>query len=376
MRCSKYFSYCLILFFFLTKVNAKDIEIFAIPGGVYNLPKSLHNVRIKIIGSGSQTAPFRILGDSNKSVMTGESSIFCIASYVSIENVIFSNNNIDPANKALVRIGTVTSNSTKNVVIKKCDFRFLKVFPDSDIITQFFWIQATAPKTIIDQCTFEGKQNRLPIIHIDAGYQGNIISNCIFKNVKSRAKGALEAIRVGLTKGSSNCKIINNTFSNYFGDSETISIKADGASIIGNKFIKCRSGVCIRWGDNCTIKSNSFINTISPVRIAGSGNRIEKNVFRGQERGITLMKGGPSYKAIKSLTIIDNIFYDGFYLRILESENSFTLPENIKLKGNKKMQNGKKVIIKDRLINSDFFKKDFKNETRKDRIKAFKYSVN
>jgi hypothetical protein len=88
------------------------------------------------------------------------------------------------------------------------------------------------------------------------------------------------------------------------------------------------------------------------------------------------MKGGPSYKAIKSLTIIDNTFYDGFYLRILESENSFTLPENIKLKGNKKMQNGKKVIIKDRLINSDFFKKDFKNETRKDKIKAFKYSVN
>lgn len=377
--------YCILLFLLaINSDDVKQIKIVAEPGKTYYLQENVENTRIIITGQGSVEKPFVISGLKNNTKLSGSSHIYCKANNVIIQNISFVNNNISyKGNEALIKIGDKKL-SVKGVTVKDCDFIYSDIFPDKDKETQFFWIKVTAENTIVDNCVFEGKQNRLPIIHVDANKKGNIIKYSTFKNVKSRKGEALEAIRVGLTDGTSGCKILNNKFINYHGDSETVSCKADDVVIEGNEFIDSRSGVSLRWADNCVIKNNQFLNTVSPIRISGSGHVISGNRFEGKyTRNISLMKGAQLkqnevklYKPAKNIIIEDNTFNAPLELRLLEMKETSVLPDNIVLKNNSLKVKGNETKMKNQTINSAFFSnKNIKPEVRKDNSKVFTYPI-
>lgn len=376
--------YFFLIVLCLIESNTKELNIIAEPGKTYYLPGDVANVRVVVTGKGSVDKPFVISGLKNKSKFLGRSNIYCKASNVILQDINFVNNNISyKGNEALIKIGDKKLN-VSNVTIKNCKITYTNKFIDKDKETQFFWIRITAENTIIDNCTFEGKQNRLPIIHIDANRKGNVIKNSTFKNVNSRKGEALEAIRVGLADGASNCKIVNNKFINYHGDSETISCKADGILIESNMFTDSRSGVSLRWADNCIINNNRFLNTINPVRISGSGHLIRGNHFEGKyTRNISLMKGVKLkanevklYKPVKNIKIEKNTFNAPLEFRVLEVGEASVWPEDVILENNYLKIDGKVTKMKDLTIKSKFFlQKEVKYEIRKDKSKVYTYHI-
>ncbi|MES2268138.1 MAG: chondroitinase-B domain-containing protein [Bacteroidota bacterium] len=319
--------------------KADDIRINATPGQVYNLPAILNDTHIIITGSGSSGAPFILAGSGSKTTLSGNSSIFITGDFITVRNLSFINNQINyRENEALMQIGT-KKNAANNNTISNCDFRYTGTFPDMDVRSQFYWIEFFGKTNVVDKCIFEGKQNRLPVIHVNSkGWTGdnNTISNCIFKNVKSRKGEALEAIRVGFGNSRSNCKIINNNFVNYFGDSETISCKSSGVNVSGNTFTNCRSGVSLRLGDSCQINNNKFTNTVWPIRVSGAGHVISNNVFDSPTSSITFMKGGNgcTYKTVDNIIVNDNVFVGRLDIKVLQSSDCDEVPKSIVMRNN------------------------------------------
>ncbi|MCQ6960947.1 chondroitinase-B domain-containing protein [Mucilaginibacter aquariorum] len=368
-----------LAFVSISAVMADDIHINAAPGQVYNLPASLNDTHIIITGSGSSGAPFIVAGAGGKTTLRGNSSIIVTGDFITIRNVSFVNNQINYRDyEALIQIGT-KKNSANNNTISNCDFQYTGTFPDMDVKSQFYWIEFFGKTNLVDKCTFEGKQNRLPVIHVNSkGWTGdnNTISNCIFKNVKSRKGEALEAIRIGFGNSRSNCKIINNNFFNYFGDAETISCKSNGVIVSGNTFTDCRSGVSLRLGDSCQIINNKFTNTVWPVRISGTGHVISNNVFDSPASSITFMKGGNgcSYKAVDNITVNDNVFVGKLDLKVLQSSDCDELPKGVLMRNNFLYTNGLyKIAEGDYGSVMHGMSPAFKART--DGVKEFKYSM-
>jgi len=154
--------------------------------------------------------------------------------------------------------------------------------------------------------------------------------------VKPRVGEALEAIRVGLGNARSNCRILNNKFINYAGDSETISCKSNGVTIASNYFKDCRSGVSLRLSDSSIIENNRFVNTTWPVRISGIGHTITKNVFDSPTSSITFMTGGANcvYKAVNGININDNVFVGKIILKVLRSGKCDVAPVGLNVQNN------------------------------------------
>ena len=228
--------FTLICFFFSIVCFGREIKITAESGKSYILPDRLVDTRIIIVGIVDKNSPF-ILSGNGKTQLLGNSSIQCTTSNIIIKDLNFVNNLITyKESDALISIGSAKKNIS-NIVITNCHMSYIGKFPDKDVSSQFFWIKLSGRDVSVDKCLFEGKQNRLPIIHVESGKRAIVISNCIFKNVSCRKGEALEAIRIGLADGDSDCKIIKNEFLNYHGDSETISCKASGILIENNKFI-------------------------------------------------------------------------------------------------------------------------------------------
>jgi poly(beta-D-mannuronate) lyase len=315
----------------VTPCFAGDIRINARPGEIYKLPSSLNDTHIYITGGGAAGAPFVLAGAVGKTVMNGNSFILITGDYITVQNLSFINNNIAYRdNEALVQMGT-KKNSANNVIIRNCDFDYPDAFNDRDIATQFYWIEFFGRNDLVDYCTFQGKQNRLPVIHVNSRtWQGddNEISNCTFQNVKPRKGEALEAIRVGFGNSRSNCKIVNNKFINYSGDSETISCKSNGVIITGNTFIGCRSGVSLRLSDSSQISNNKFTNSREPIRVSGVGHSITNNIFDSGQTSLIFMKagGGCSYKQASDINVSDNIFVGEFAVKFIETKDCGIMP--------------------------------------------------
>ena len=327
------------LLILLQSCKATDLHITAKAGGVYMLPATLSDTHIIITGRGSSSQPFVINGVSGKTELRGDSYIRIMGDYIIVNKVSFINNNINfLSSQALMEVGTKKQLSN-HVTIRDCSFNYTGQFNDLDKASQFYWILISGKGDLVDNCVFEGKQNRLPVIHVNAfNWDGdsNIISNCTFQNVKPRVGEALEAIRVGLGNARSNCRILNNKFINYAGDSETISCKSNGVTIASNYFKDCRSGVSLRLSDSSIIENNRFVNTTWPVRISGIGHTITKNVFDSPTSSITFMTGGANcvYKAVNGININDNVFVGKIILKVLRSGKCDVAPVGLNVQNN------------------------------------------
>lgn len=318
---------------------ARDLYITAKPGGTYNLPAVLNDTKIVIDGYGSSESPFTVTGVAGKTTINGNSAILVVGNYITVQNVSFINNNINyRESEALLQLGD-KKRAVLGDAIRNCDFNYTNVFDDQDKATQFYWVEIYGRNNVVDYCTFQGKQNRLPIIHVNSHSwtgEDNTISNCTFQNVKARKGEALEAIRVGLGDSRSNCRIINNKFMNYFGDSETVSCKSNGVLIEGNTFTNCRSGVSLRLSDSSVIKNNKFM-TKAGVRISGIGHVITNNVFDSPDfSSIIFMRGGDAcnYKRVNGVDISDNIFMGKFEMQVLKTKNCPSPPEGVTIHHN------------------------------------------
>lgn len=374
-----------LLIIFILAINscvAKNIIIQAKPGGKYVLPQDVKDYQISIIGSGSQDSPFYLVG--NNTILSGNSyiKISNTTSNIVIKNLTFKNNNIDYKNStSLIEIGNSKKSVINNILIDNIDCLFNdKSFVDNDKQTQFHWINIFGNNVTITNSVFEGKRNRLPIIHINSNFKNVVVENSIFKNVAARPGEALEAIRIGLGDGQSNALIKNNTFENYFGDSETISVKADGVKIDNNKFINSRSGVSLRLSNNSIITNNRFDNVANPIRVAGKNHLIQGNFFNTDlgNTSIIIMLGGANYKQVDNLEIKSNTYSKEPTLNFIEMPNNNSLPTNVKFSNN--IINGQssvssKIVQKELNSNVDLTRSTLGNgKLRKDNSKI--YSIN
>ncbi len=360
----------LINILFLSACSSPNrLEIKATPGGIYYLPAKVENVHIFVTGEALSNKPFRIVGTKNRTEILGNSfiKISGVASNISIENVKFINNVInEKESSALIEIGQAHKYTVTDISIKNSEITYTQKFNDQDVATQFFWIKVSANNVRITRCQFENKQNRLPIIHVDANYLNVVIENSAFLNVMPRKGEALEAIRIGLIDGNTNTIIRHNRFSNYHGDAETISCKADGVNISDNVFENSRSGVSVRFANSCIIKNNTFINTINPVRVAGRNNRIIGNTFKGSENSIVLMVGGKdnspygyTYPPVNDLSIIGNTFSENNYsLLLIRSGKDSILPDKVRYESNYSAIKSKKIKLLNRELTSNDFEFD------------------
>lgn len=330
----QYLSLLVLLSLITSPSLGASLIVEASPGKVYQLPDTLRNTHVIITGNGSPKANFKLRGAKGFTVLTGNSSIEVRGNHIIIEHLIFSNNELDfTKNQALVQVGNSKFNA-QYITLRDCQFRYTRKFNDRDTKSQFFWIQVFGQNSLIESCSFEGKQNRLPILHFNAddwAPDNNIVSTCIFRNVPSRLGEALEAIRIGHGNSRSNSKIIDNQFINYAGDSETISCKSNGIFINGNIFTNCRSGISMRLSDSSEVANNVFKDTIWPIRVSGIGHVIKNNIFDGTTSSIALMKGGSScsYKPVDELLIKNNIFFRLAELKVLQTDECNEMPGNL-----------------------------------------------
>lgn len=354
--------------------NGKVIEIVATPGGNYTLPKKLEDTHIYIRGSGSKEKKFKLLGaGTDGSMMTGNSFIKAIASNVIIENIHFQNNDIRFIDsEALLQIGQ------KDITSDNIEVRNLKFTHDVNLVdlgkkTQFQWIKVYASNVLIERCLFEGKKNRLPVIHVEANYPGVIIADNIFRNILPRKEEALEAISIGYMSGTSDCLILRNIFDNCKGDSETISCKANGIRIHENTFRNSRSGVSIRWGDNIEVVKNNFSQVPTQIRITGRGHIIKFNTFEHQVNGhIVLMKGDKSYREVSNIFIDDNTFIDEPRIAVLETSKSNNWPSDIYFRNN--VYRGK--IIPSKKLPISFFRYQYLESKKTGKnLKSYFYNL-
>ena len=241
------FVFLFVFLFISSYIDSQTlVNIDAEPGGSYFI-KRAHNINLLVSGSGSVDSPFVI--DGRGISLTGDSHIRLSnqSSNIIIKNIKFVNNEISHRKSTgIIEVGQNKKSLVNNIIIQNIEFYFKNSsFSDKDKKTQFYWIRISGNNILVKNCIFEGKRNRLPIIHIDSGFENVLIKRNIFKNVPSRVGEALEAIRVGLEDGKCDTRITENTFLRYSGDSETISIKASGVQVDNNQFIDCRSGVVL-----------------------------------------------------------------------------------------------------------------------------------
>jgi parallel beta-helix repeat protein len=354
-------------------VNTKTLIIEATPNGRYVLPKVLINTHIFIRGNGKSDRRFVVTGAEGKSELKGDSFIVVSGSYITFSDIRFLNNEIRfSESEALISIGSKKKKSNE-VSVVNCEFIYNLQFNDLDMESQFFWIKLHGNKLVVDSCRFAGKQNRLPIVHVDANGMDNKITNSLFGNVKERKRGALEAIRIGLANGPSNCRVEGNMFEDYHGDSETISVKADGVVLVNNRFINCRSGISLRAADNCVVANNEFIKTTWPLRISGANHLIENNFFNGGKIGsITLMVGGKSYRQVSNLKVDKNVFVDVACIRVLQQSASSLFPKAVVFNSNL-LYNSKVFELKSLKANTRFGANSRINKLRKDGITEHRY---
>lgn len=340
----------LFLFIFWgASLKAKTIYVEAVPGGSVLLPESIKDAKVIVSGQGRADAPFIIGSKGKKSILTGESFIKIgnQCKNIVIRDIEFLNNLIKyRESTSLIEVGDSKRSEIENIIIERTEFIFNKPFVDKGKGTQFHWINIFGNNVTVKDCIFKGKRNRLPIIHINSNFKDVLIENNVFKDVPPRNGGALEAIRIGLIDGPSNALIINNKFLNYHGDSETISIKADNVRVIGNEFTACRSGISIRYADNCIINKNIFNNTTTPLRMVGTGHLVFNNVFNENESSssITFMMGGQYYPDVKDITFYGNVFNtEKFILRMIQFPNHNEPPKDLRFEdnyfNNKKLKN-------------------------------------
>ena len=347
--------------FFSCKSQKMLIE--ATPGNEYILPKVNKNIKIILSGKGSKEKPFTLKGQKGSSEILGGSYIVLTpgTSHVIIKDLLFKNNNIKYQNStALIEIGKTKNSKIENILIDNIKIKNTKKFKDNDVATQFHWININATDVTVTNSEFVNKQNRLPIIHIGSNYEGIKIINSVFSDVSEREGEALEAIRIGLTEGNSNALISNNIFRNYFGDSETISVKANGPQIVDNTFINSRSGVSIRYADNVIIKDNLFNNVAHAVRISGKEHIIENNSFYNtKSRYITFMGGGKNYPRAENIIIRNNNFQDKFILYVIDHTINILPPKNITFENN--YING--ILLENKIKNFEKKRKLIKNSS-------------
>lgn len=314
----------------------KNLEIVATPGGSYELPVSLYDVQITIKGNGDKNKKFELRGAKGiGTTLMGNSFIKIRGSNVVVTDISFKNNNIKfTDSEALLEIGQ-KSIQVNNIDVRNLRFIHNRSFNDLGKATQFQWIKITASQVSIINCVFDGKKNRLPVIHVEANYPGVFISKNIFKNIPPRKGEALEAISVGYMTGTSDCIISDNEFYNCKGDSETISCKSNNIRINNNVFRKCRSGISIRWGDNIEIVENEFQDTPTHIRITGSGHLIKANIFAKHTYGhIVLMKGDKNYRKVSHINIVNNVFLVPPVLAVMETTSNDSWPSTINFYNN------------------------------------------
>lgn len=336
------------MFFLYHSFAQKKVTINAEPGGEY-LVESGRDIQITVIGSGTVSKPFRILGRENKNHLQGNSFIQVLGSNILIENIEFSDNLIGYVqSRGLISIGTYKK-VVDNVSLKNIKFIGKDRFKTFDGKTQFHFIYINGNGVNVTDCVFTNKINRLPIIHVDAGLKNVLISNCEFKDVKEpKFDLAIEAIRVGLGSGETDLNINRNRFVNYYGDSELISVKCDRVRITNNYFLNTRSGVSIRYGNHCLISENYYENVYTPVRISGQYIEISKNTFKNKNnRSIFLMYGGANYLQVKNVDIIGNTFLDYFNIYGIQPQGHNLNPMNIVMKKNVILKGKDKQYVKD-----------------------------
>jgi hypothetical protein len=142
---------------------------------------------------------------------------------------------------------------------------------------------------------------------------GISIHHNIFRDIIRLSGNGQEPIQIagengGDSKVTFNTHIDHNIFLRTDGDNETISLKGPGNSVRWNVFYDTNSSPNLRGAANNALIGNLLVNTRA-IRIAGSGNRIEKNyiICPTQPFAILMSLGSEGYRAAKNTIISKNL---------------------------------------------------------------------
>lgn len=170
----------------------------------------------------------------------------------------------------------------------------------------------------IDFNTFAG--SRSMSIKIRAGSDDDrsqpfnaFIHHNVFRDIPRLSKNGQEPIQIaGPNGGGSNIelrtRIEHNLFYRAEGDLEAVSLKTPGIALRWNVFRDMDAAPNIRGNRNAVLTDNLLIRT-RPIRINGSGHRIEGNVVVCPPTGVgfVLSHGSPGYETAIGNLIRDNV---------------------------------------------------------------------
>ena len=115
--------------------------------------------------------------------------------------------------------------------------------------------------------------------------QGNLIDGNYIHDFDNIRKNGGEAIQVGQGLGSTNWNtgtvIKGNLIRNVSIDSEIVSVKSSGATIIGNTFLDSKAALSLRHGTNNTIQNNFVSGLAGGVKVHGDNHKVIGNVVNG-----------------------------------------------------------------------------------------------
>ena len=195
-----------------------------------------------------------------------------------------------------------------------------------------FWVVLRGKKNKVDHNYFAGKTNEGPAMTIrldgDQNIENNhLIARNFFGYRRDLGRNGGETIRVGtsshMTK-TSGTKIAQNYFEQTNGESEIISVKSRGNSILENTFFESEGSVVMRHGGETIVARNVFFGGGLPkaggIRVINDNQIVRGNYLEGvggtANRGaLVVMNGVPNspanrYAQVSHADITGNSFYD------------------------------------------------------------------
>ncbi len=312
----------------------------ALPGDVIVLKNGIwNNCFVSITCKGNKNAEIYFKAEKNgKVIFTGNSSFHIGGEYIKMEGFYFKDgfsNDLD-----------VWEFKSENEVANHCRISNCSIenYNNPGRLSDNNWVVFYGKNNRVDHCIFTNKTNLGVLLAVkmddDRSRNSNhLIDSNYFGFRKPLGSNGGEIIRIGLAQHctfNSNTIVRDNVFDHCDGETEIISIKSGGNTILRNIFKECQGAVVLRHGNNNNIERNIFVGNnkegTGGVRIINEGNWVVNNLFiacrgEGFRSPLSIMNGvlnspPTRYMQVKNSIISNNTFVNCSPMSFCEGADS------------------------------------------------------
>jgi Chondroitinase B len=268
-------------------------------------PGTYADAAINLSGGGGAAGRPVVIDGNNAVTLTGATRIQVAAGHVVLRGFTFRD----------VGIGAITITAPG---VRVTESQFLNCGDAQKPQAECVIVRLGGEDAEIDFNTFAG--SRSMSIKIRAGSDDDrsqpinaFIHHNVFRDIPRLSDNGQEPIQIaGPNGGSSNIelrtRIEHNLFYRAEGDREAVSLKTPGIALRWNVFRDMDAAPNIRGNRNAVLTDNLLIRT-RPIRINGSGHRIEGNVMVCPPTGVgfVVSHGSPGYETAVDTLIRNNV---------------------------------------------------------------------